>query len=337
IYNGKASEAVAYFASQGLPCPTYMNPTDYFMRQIIVLDPQSEAATRVERLAQAWKTRPEGDKERAAPLHAWTISPRQSPDGVRLAWWSQLRVLCGRNFRRIVRDKLEFQARVVQTVCCSVLVGLIYLQMAVDQAGIQGYSGALFLVTIMFFFNHTKPEFATVPLELPMLDREYRGGLYNLWVWYVAKNASEAGFQSLLVYIVLLTSAAVGLGYMTSCMTRHPHVANIVGITIMLPMMIFGGFFLNASTSPVYLIWLEYLSPLKYCFRGMSRAFWTSVDVIPCAQGQVCVATTGADVLASLSLDEYSMAIDVAALIGVNVFFRSVGALWLWHNLRGSA
>ncbi|KDO27028.1 hypothetical protein SPRG_07741 [Saprolegnia parasitica CBS 223.65] len=352
IYNGKASEAVAYFASQGCPCPTYTNPTDYFMRQIIVLDQSSEAATRVRGLVANWRAKEESE----ARLSAETATSSLDTDDTvyietHLGVLGQLRVLCKRNVTRTVRDKFAFGARLAQTLIISVIVGMIFFKLGLTQNGIQSFTGAIFFM----------PEFLTVPLELPIMEREYSSGLYRVWVWYLAKNVSELGFQiffplvfllpayfmigfgssdatlffSFYVFIVLLTSTAVGLGYMVSCLARTPEIAPILGILVILPFVLFGGLFLNLNDIPVYLQWFAYISPLKYAFRGISRAFWTTIGTIPCDDAiETCVARSGAGVLAHLQLDSNTMAYDVSFLIWINVLFRLIGLLSLRYKLR---
>ncbi|KAF0688348.1 Aste57867_20028 [Aphanomyces stellatus] len=359
IYNGKASEAVGYFASQGLQCPTYMNPSDYFMRQIIVLDPTSDAAGRVERLVAAWSTQLGSSSSSDESGYVSDPDDDKTFESSHLGVVGQLAVLCQRNVKRLVRDTLGFKARLGQTLFISLMVGLIYLQLTLDQPGIQSYSGALFFMVVNQFFSNATPEFGAVPAELPLMIREYQGGLYHAWVWYVAKNVSELVFQVLFpmvfllpiyfmvgfggnagvfftfyVFYLLVASAAVGLGYMVGCMTRRGDIAQIVGIVIILPLMIFGGLFLNANNTPVYFSWLEYISPLKYGYRGVSRAFWNSVDVIPCTAGQVCQARSGPQVLVNMALNKASMGEDIAALLAINVMFRTIGILWLWLNIR---
>ncbi|RHY43149.1 hypothetical protein DYB34_010250 [Aphanomyces astaci] len=363
IYNGKACDAVAYFASQGLQCPTYMNPTDYFMRQIIVLDPHSDAATRVDALVHAWKSHVASSTSNAERT---VVSDSASEEydaktyqSSHLGVVGQLSLLCKRNVTRLVRDTLGFKARVGQTLFIAVIVGLIYLQLTKDQRGIQSFAGAMFFIVINQFFSNATPEFAAVPTELPIMIREYNGGLYHAWVWYLAKNVSELVFQlffplvflvpvyfmvgfggdadvfiTFYLFLVLVSSAAVGLGYMVGCIARHAQIAQILGIVIILPLLIFGGLFLNADNTPVYFAWLEYISPLKYGYRGISRAFWNSVQVLPCDPSRPCLATSGAQVLANMALDKDSMAVDVLALVAINLMFRTIGVVWLWFNIR---
>jgi hypothetical protein len=246
-----------------------------------------------------------------------------------------------------------------QTLFIALIVGLIYLQLEKDQPGIQSFAGAMFFIVVTQFFGDATSEFAAVPMELPIMTREYNGGLYHAWVWYLAKNVSELFFQlffpmlflipvyfmvgfggdagvfiTLYLFLVLVSNAAVGLGYMVGCIARHAQIAQILGIVIIIPLLIFGGLFLNADTTPVYFKWLEYISPIKYGYRGISRAFWNSVDVIACDPGARCQATKGSQVLANMALDKDSMIIDVIALLAINVLFRTVGVVTLWLNIR---
>ncbi|KDO17219.1 hypothetical protein SPRG_17351 [Saprolegnia parasitica CBS 223.65] len=364
IYNGKASDAVEYFASQGYQCPNYMNPTDYFMRQMIVLDAKSEAAARVDKLVANWRARShaianDGDvKDNSDGSSDASDTVYESSH---LGTFGSMRVLCKRNVTRLVRDSLAFKARLGQSIIISVVVGLIFRQLELSQTGIQSFTGAIFFIVVNQFFSATTPEFASVPLELPIMKREYNGGLYRSYVWYIAKNVSElvmqfffpliflipvyfmvgfgasnAGlFFTFYLFIALLSSSATGLGYMVSCIAKTPEIAPIIGILIILPFLIFGGLFINTNNVPVYFRWLEFISPMKYAFRGISRAFWNSIDTIPCDTAvESCVATTGAQVLANLGLDKKSMGYDIIFLVWINLLFRFIGIVALWITLR---
>ncbi|RLN50369.1 hypothetical protein BBP00_00010051 [Phytophthora kernoviae] len=58
IYQGKAADAMQYFANCGFECPTFMNPADYFMEKIVVVDADTDntGVERVRILKEAWKT-----------------------------------------------------------------------------------------------------------------------------------------------------------------------------------------------------------------------------------------------------------------------------------------
>ncbi|OQS03596.1 ATP-binding Cassette (ABC) Superfamily [Thraustotheca clavata] len=357
VYNGKASDSVQYFASIGYQCPTYMNPTDYFMRQIIILDLDSPDAQRVAKIADAWTEYSKTQNNSASSVNNAAI---ESYRETRMGLCGQIRVLCKRNVLRIVRDQIAFKARCFQSFFISIIVGLIYLQLSLSQTGLQSYSGVLFFISINQVFSSANSEFIAVPLELPIMLREWNAALYRASTWYLAKNISEIFFQaffpmlfliplyfmigfgptnatvffSFYLFLMLLNSAAVGLGYMVSCMVRRADIAPVIGIVIILPLVLFGGLFLNTSNTPDYFIWLEYISPLKYAYRGLSRAYWNSIDTIKCDPNQRCIATSGAQVLSNQSLDDGSLIIDVIALLAINVGFRTIGLLALARMVR---
>ncbi|KDO28696.1 hypothetical protein SPRG_06550 [Saprolegnia parasitica CBS 223.65] len=348
VYVGPASLARDYFASVGHVCPTYVNPTDFFMRELML----AERAP-INDLVAAWRgaTYVSDDDDGGEPLSERTgvASPRL------------FAVLCRRNALRILRDKMAFRAKVAQNVFVSVIVGLIYWQLPLTQLGIQSFTGVLFFIVINQFFGMAAPEFAAVALELPIMAREFQSGLYPSYVWYLAKNASELGLQvlfplvfllpayfmvgfplslpvwsSFYLFLSLLGSAATGLGYMVSCVVQRPEIAPVVGIMVLLPFLIFGGLFLNAAMTPVYFKWLEVVSPMKYAFRGLSRAFWSHVASIPCeGPSRNCIARDGATVLANMSLDGGSFWGDALLLVGINLLFRTLGGLFLAWRLRG--
>ncbi|OQS03598.1 ATP-binding Cassette (ABC) Superfamily [Thraustotheca clavata] len=162
VYNGKASETVEFFSSLGYKCPTYTNPTDYFTRQIIVLDKNSEAADRVKHLIECWRSKV------AAMKAKWAI-------------------------------RVKF--RLHNTRICP-----------------------------------------RTPIS--------------------------------------------------------PDITPILGILLLLPAVPFGGLFLSINDIPDYFVWFACISPVKYAFRGMSRAFWTTVQTIQCdSANEICVAHTGTEVL----------------------------------------
>ncbi|RQM12346.1 hypothetical protein B5M09_008371 [Aphanomyces astaci] len=274
IYNGKACDAVAYFASQGLQYPTYMNPTNYFLRQIIVLDPYSDAATRMDVLVQAW--------QRHWNAMNPTIEHHNMDTDV-----------------AVFESAPYYDPRIPRRAVPG--VGIWYLTKNSSELVFQLFFPLVFLVLVYFMIG-------------------FGGDAGVFFIFYV--NLS------------LLCSAAVDMGYMVGCITRCPDVGQILGVLVALPLVIFGGLFINSNTTPVCFVWLEYLSPLKYGFRGLSRAFWNSVEVIPCSLGQHCQALNGPQVLANLGLNKNLMVVNVVALLCVDVLFRLIGITWLWASIR---
>jgi ATP-binding cassette, subfamily G (WHITE), eye pigment precursor transporter len=103
--------------------------------------------------------------------------------------------------------------------------------------------------------------------------------------------------------LMLLNFAAVGLGYMVSCIARRVEIAPIVGIITLLPFMLFGALFLNSADAPAYFIWIQYVSPIKCGFEGFMKIFWNKIESLPCDVGKPCLATSGKAVLEYYSID----------------------------------
>ena len=69
-------------------------------------------------------------------------------------------------------------------------------------------------------------------------------------------------------------------GYMISCAAPNVNIALAVGPTFLIPLMLFGGLFLQNSTIPVWLEWLKYLSWFMYSNEAMLINQWKGVEDI---------------------------------------------------------
>ncbi|KAG7386670.1 hypothetical protein PHYBOEH_008609 [Phytophthora boehmeriae] len=359
VYHGRASESVDYFASLGYPCPSLMNPTDYFMRQLVVMDKDTDEAgvNRIETFKREWmkhQTLPQID---SVDCSSGDQADFEDP---RLSWFGQVVVLTQRSTIRFVRDRFAFHAAIFQTLFVSLIVGLIFLQLKLNQSGIQNFTGGFFFLIVNQTFGSANPVFISVPMELPIIIREYKSNLYHLFSWYFSKNVSEMPMQLLLpilffvpvyflmgighgfdvfiymqIIVILVNSCAVGLGYMVSCLCRRVDIAPIIGVVIILPFLLFGGLLINSDDCPDYFIWVQYVSPIKYGFEALMKIFWKEVPSISCDSAvENCTALTGAEVLKNLSMESRSAFVDGLILIAINLGFRMVGFFGLWMNLR---
>ena len=67
---------------------------------------------------------------------------------------------------------------------------------------------------------------------------------------------------------------------MISCAAPNVNIALAVGPTFLIPLMLFGGLFLQNSTIPVWLEWLKYLSWFMYSNEAMLINQWKGVEDI---------------------------------------------------------
>ena len=88
-------------------------------------------------------------------------------------------------------------------------------------------------------------------------------------------------------------------------MASSVEMALAVGPTILIPLMLFGGLFLNNSTIPVYLEWMKYLSWFMYSNEALLINQWEGVEEIqykcqPPAPQNCTISVTGDFVLDKL-------------------------------------
>ena len=80
-------------------------------------------------------------------------------------------------------------------------------------------------------------------------------------------------------------------------MASSVEMALAVGPTILIPLMLFGGLFLNNSTIPVYLEWMKYFSWFMYSNEALLINQWEGVEDIeyrcPSLAPPNCTTTMG--------------------------------------------
>ncbi|KAG1689826.1 hypothetical protein DVH05_001860 [Phytophthora capsici] len=356
VYQGKANESVDYFTSLGYPCPPQINPSDYFMRQLVVIDKATDqvGVARVEALKEEWR-------KHVKLEHLESISMLQSEqqlENSRVNLLTQVSVLAQRNILRFLRDGFALRVPFIQNLFLSVIVGLIYFQLDLDQKGIQNFTGAFFFMVTNQIVVTANPVFVSVPMELALISREYKAGLYHLFSWFLSKNVSELPMQILLpivffvpiyfligighgfdvfiylqIVLILINSCAIGLAYMVSCLVPRVDIAPLIGMVLIMPFMLFGGLLINSDDCPDYFVWIQYISPIKYGYEAVMKIFWNAVDSISCDTIN-CTARTGQEVLESYSMISRSALGDSLLLVLLNVAFRAIAFIAIWMRLR---
>lgn len=68
-----------------------------------------------------------------------------------------------------------------------------------DQLGIQATQGVIFILVSENAFFPMYATLALIPQELPLLRREYRAGMYPVYLYYAARILSLASKESLAI------------------------------------------------------------------------------------------------------------------------------------------
>lgn len=89
-----------------------------------------------------------------------------------------------------------------------------------------------------------------------------------------------------------------------SCLSSSVEFATVLAAPLILPALLFGGFYLNNGQVPIYLDWLRYLSWFMYGFESISVNQWQGVEFEGLAPCNSTVAVCGGeDVLKQFAFD----------------------------------
>lgn len=66
-------------------------------------------------------------------------------------------------------------------------------------------------------------------------------------------------------------------GYFISCLSSSLKIASALSAPMIIPLLLFGGFFLNNGSVPVYFQWLRYMSWLMYGNEALSINQWQGI------------------------------------------------------------
>jgi len=80
-------------------------------------------------------------------------------------------------------------------------------------------------------------------------------------------------------------------GYFTSCIASNTQVALAMSAPLIIPMLLFGGFFLKNGSVPIYFDWLRYISWFMYGNEALSINQWSGISFNdPLCPGGVCTS-----------------------------------------------
>jgi ABC-type multidrug transport system permease subunit len=197
-----------------------------------------------------------------------------------------------RSFMNQARLPQQSYIKVGATVFVAALCLVIYWDIDDDKAGVQNRQGALFFICINNGFSGVNNVNLIFPMERPVFLREVNNNMYTVSAYFWSKIFSELPMsiamptlQALIVYfglglntdewfkfpLFLLTSilgynAFTCFGYILGTSISNKQVAVILTPVLIVPTMLFAGFFVNQDNIPWFLIPFREIAIFKYAF-----------------------------------------------------------------------
>nr|QNH67900.1 ATP-binding cassette transporter subfamily G-like protein 1 [Brachionus rotundiformis] len=356
-YIGDLDAAEKFFSSQGFDIPIHYNPADYYIQTLAMIPGKREESEKtISKVCSGFQESVHFSTNAQYLLEANRMA--ENPETRiklknRISYKANIFIqfiwLLWRSFLSTIRDKLSFQISIIQTIIIAILLGLIYLRIEYNQAGVQNINGIIFLFLTNTSFSNMFAVINTFPVEIPIFLREHQNGMYMVLPYYLSKifvdlpkfillpfifitinywmsnlNNDVGRFFICVGIVILVANAAVAFGSIVSALAPSATAASALSAPLLVPLMIFSGFFLNNATIPDYFIWLRYLSWFNYANELLLINQWDGVENIACNSSTTCAFRKGDDVLSYLKMEKSNYGIDFGAIVALLVGFRLI-------------
>lgn len=208
-----------------------------------------------------------------------------------------------------------------------------------------------------------------VPTERKILLQQTREGLYSTSAYYLAKLLAEvpvfalttgafavifyflvnlrdaAGpFFIFLLILFLVFNAAFAFGVIVITLLPDPAAALQLFPIIVVPLMMFSGYFLNSENTPAYLVWIEHLIFFKYGLRASfnnefagTSFYCEPSELVNTTIGAICPTTTGDNLLRFFGFNKVPIYADLIVMGGFIIAQHMICMLLLRRSATKSS
>ena len=384
VYEGQVKGVVEHFGKLGYQCPPYANPADFLFFDVL------NDAGRVEEIIQKTTMTTENSArfhslkarhleggelaelaERPSQEDLRYIPPARSFRGSIHAFLpktapfaTQFRLLYGRAFKALIRDKLIIPMRVVRALFFGVLIGSVYRRDSASairpaQGLIQDRVSSLYFLLTNELFGGVAIVISIFEAERPVFLREYRLGYYGVAAYFWSKVLVEAPLQIVFPVVtvsipywligyrgewdawlkamgifILISHISAALGIFLGACFEKIDTALTAMPMLLLPLMIFGGILVNLKNVPWPFLPIKWISPVKHAFVALTKNDLTGYIFPNCTPAHAC---TGNTALESFGINEEpSIAAEVLIMFVTCLVLYAAGYLALWRIARTS-
>lgn len=226
----------------------------------------------------------------------------------RVGFMTQTRLLFGREIKKLYRDKASFIVQLSSSAVFGFLFGFVFLQVGessyFDYPDVMASFGAIAQLLISTMFSVAQSSLQEFPRDRPVFLREYSTNHYGVLPYFLSKFSFECftvlltvlmqqiaafflmGFQMNFFYFLalnfLLAIASTSIGIFIGSCVEEPQVAAQLMPALIVPQLLFSGFFIQVDLIPEFLRWSQYLCSLTYAIRLASLYEFGDCDTESC-------------------------------------------------------
>ncbi|CAF1304874.1 unnamed protein product [Didymodactylos carnosus] len=359
-YFGLRTKAQEFFGRLDYTPPEKYNPSDYYIQTLAILPYDREACLeRVEYICDEYERSPMYSQRVAEVQQFHAIEDDQTISGLfksspkyKAGFFTQLRWLMWRSFKNMVKNPFELRLHLILAVIVGVMLGLLFIRLKYNQQAPQNMSSVIFVLLINISFTYLKAVANSYAREYPVFFKEHDDNIYRTFPYYISRFLIELPVFALgtfilatIVYwltnlydnvrryfilmgILILTElVATSAGSIIAVISPTFQVADALVVPIVIPLMVFGGFFINAKTIPKWLIWIKYISWFYYGNEMALVNQWTDVKYLQCnrkANSNTTCFRDGNDVLKLYGFSKTHYNRDLGLLFVLFISFRLI-------------
>lgn len=355
-YFGSAAQATNYFAGMGHICSAEYNPADFLIdlvAELSVMEPEGKKKKQNEKIESILNHYNEERtiREVAPRLNTESITDLSEISVYQSFWIVQTVVLFVRAIVNMLRDGILTGSRIGQSIVMALLVGLIYLRTQYFQSNVQDRIGVLFFIVVVQVMGSIFAAVSTFPTELAVFLRERGSKTYRVSSYFVGKTLADVPHQVIFptifgviaywmiglnpgadrFFIFLLTNVVISVtaqsfGLLLSALIPSAEAAMGLSQLLTTVMMVFGGFYMNVVSIPVYFVWIYWISFFHFGFEALVLNEFAGAS-FSCRDsefinGTVCPIQSGQQVIANLNMTS------VLSNVWINLAFLCAGIVF---------
>ncbi|CAI4226905.1 unnamed protein product [Auanema sp. JU1783] len=365
-YHGPVSEICSFFESlnvEHLRVPESYNPADHFIAKLSISGETADKDLKqIELIRNHYDTSELGQKMLKAveEQRSMGFGEKAVTDfSIRYfaSFWIQFVVLFQRSFLTTLRDPLLLKVRLIQVVLTALVISTVNFRTPVYGPTVKNMEGVLYNAARDMNFLFLFPSINVITCELPIFLREHKSRIYSVGSYYLAKSLAELPQYAILPLIysaivywttglvescskflifslvcMLLTQNAVSVAYAGAAVFGEEAIAVTYLPMLILPMLTFGGYYINFHSIPSYLQPFSYFSWFRYGFEALEINQWKEITHIEGCTGLLsqgnntvfCPGENGEDILYRRGMDG-EIAPNLLLLTLFSVLFRMIG------------